>query len=173
SCLPKDTTALIALARNKNVETPLLDAVAAVNAERPGAIIRRVAALCGSLTGKNVAVLGLSFKAETDDVRESPALKIIEQCLAAGARVNAHDPRAETNARMHLNSSVRYCDDIYDTAVDCDAVIIATEWGEYRQLDYGKLRRVMRDHVFFDARGITRGSDVRHHGFTYGSVNGP
>lgn len=171
SCLPKDTSALIALAHNKNVATPLLDAVVAVNTARPGTVIRRVAALCGTLEGKNVAVLGLAFKAETDDVRESPALKIIEQCLAAGAYVTAHDPRAETKARMQLNSSVRYCDDIYDTAVNCDAVIIATEWGDYRQLDFSKLGGVMRERVFFDARGITRASEVRHHGFRYGSVS--
>lgn len=172
SCLPKDTTALVALARGKKIATPLLDAVLEVNGNRPEQVVGGVAALCGGLKSKNVAVLGLAFKAETDDVRESPALKIIDRCLAAGARVKAHDPRAQANARMYLNSSVRYCENVYATARDCDAVIIATEWEEYRQLDYGKLRSAMRDNVLFDARGVTSKSVVRPYGFRYGSVTG-
>lgn len=172
SCLPKDTTALVALARGKQIATPLLDAVLEVNATRAEKVIGSVTALCGGLKAKSIAILGLAFKAETDDVRESPALKIIDRCLAAGARIKAHDPRAQANARIYLNSSVRYCENAYETAKDCDAVIIATEWDEYTQLDYGKLRNAMRDNVLFDARGITSGTAVRPYGFRYGSVAG-
>lgn len=172
SCLPKDTAALVALARRKKIATPLLDAVLQVNANRPEQVVGGLAALCGGLNAKNIAVLGLAFKAGTDDVRESPALKIIDRCLAAGARVKAHDPRAQANARMYLNSSVRYCENVYEAAQECDAIIIATEWEEYRQLDYGKLRNAMRDNVLFDARGVTSESVVRPFGFRYASVTG-
>jgi len=173
SCLPKDTSALIALARGKNVGTPLLTAVLEVNARRPATVVDRVAALCGGgLQSKHVAVFGLAFKAETDDVRESPALRIIERCLAAGATVTVHDPRAEANARNNLNTSVRYCEDVYEASSDCDAVIIATEWDEYRQLDFGRMRQRMRDRVLFDARGVTSEAAMQSYGFSYGSVTG-
>jgi UDPglucose 6-dehydrogenase len=154
SCFPKDVQALQHIARNRGVEPRMLRATLAVNAGQVEVVVQGLESAFGSLQGKKVAVLGLAFKSDTDDIRESRSIALIQQLLRKGAVITAHDPVARDNAEKELGDRIAYAQSVYAAASGADAVIIATEWTEYKQLDLVELRAAMSGNVLFDARNL-------------------
>ena len=173
SCFPKDTRALIKIAQDSDVQLRIVEAVVAVNDHRKRAMARKVAnAVGGSLRGKTVAVLGLTFKPETDDMRDAPSIPLITGLLDLGAKVRAHDPVGIEQARKELPEIV-YCDDPYVCATGADAVVLVTEWVQYRAMDLKRLKQVMAHPVVVDLRNVYRTEDMAEHGFVYESIGRP
>jgi UDPglucose 6-dehydrogenase len=175
SCFPKDVRALIKTAQDYAVPLRILEAVAAVNDNRKRAMARKVSAIfSGILRGKTVAVLGLTFKPNTDDMREAPSLALITALQDMGARVRAFDPAGMHQAQAQaLLRDVAYCEDAYDCADSADALVIATEWEQFRALDLDRLRDIMACPVVVDLRNVYRPDEVRRRGFTYTGVGRP
>ena len=169
SCFPKDVRALAALARDAQYEMKLTETVLEVNERQTASVIHRIRRVVPELGGKTVAVLGLSFKPETDDMREAPAVKIIADLLADGARVQVYDPAAMEVAKGML-TRVQFCDDEYDAARDSDALVVVTEWNQFRGIDLNRLKSVMRDLNLIDLRNIYKPEAVRAAGFRYVSM---
>jgi UDPglucose 6-dehydrogenase len=169
SCFPKDVRALAALARQAGYELRLANAVLEVNEQQPASAINRIRRALTDLDGKTVAVLGLSFKPETDDMREAPSLKIIGDLLGAGATVRAYDPAAMEPARQMLPGVV-FCEDEYDAARGSDALVVVTEWNQFRSLDLDRLRSVMQGLNIIDLRNIYEPDTIRSAGFKYVSM---
>jgi UDPglucose 6-dehydrogenase len=170
SCFPKDVRALIKTAQDYDLSLRLIEAVAAVNDTRKRAMARKVSAMfSGGLRGRTVAVLGLTFKPNTDDMREAPSLALITGLQDMGARVRAFDPVGMKQAQNHLQDVV-YCKNPYDCAEGADALVIVTEWEQFRALDLPRLRNVMASPVIVDLRNIYRPEELRRHGFTYAGV---
>lgn len=151
SCLPKDVMALRSMAATNGNLTPILEATFNVNARQPFEAVEAVILAGGLEEGAKVGVLGISFKPDTDDTRSSPALQIIQALLSAGMSVHAHDPAAAHHL-PHIYPQVTVCDDPYEVGQDADAVILATEWKEYINLDWIRFRTLMRGNVLFDGR---------------------
>ena len=173
SCFPKDVRALIKTAQDHEVPLRVIEAVAAVNETRKRAMARKVSAVfSGALRGKTVAVLGLTFKPNTDDMREAPSLALITALQDMGARVRAFDPVGMHQAQTLLKN-VTYCDDAYDCAEAADALVIATEWEQFRALDLERLRDLMACPVVVDLRNIYRPEDMNKLGFAYACVGRP
>lgn len=172
SCLPKDVNALRRIAEGAAVEPLLLSAALEVNARQIERVVVRLAYLLDGVAGKRIGVLGLAFKAQTDDVRESPAISLIERLLADGARVVAHDPVAADNARQQLGDRIGYAPqlDPYVVAEGADAIVLATEWNEYRELDLVRLRNLMRRRVVIDARNFYDPVRFTRAGFHYAGI---
>jgi UDPglucose 6-dehydrogenase len=124
----------------------------------------------GSLAGKTIALWGLSFKPRTDDMREAPAITIVEALLAAGAKVQAFDPEAMKNAKAVLGNRITYAAKSYDALAGADALALVTEWNEFREPDFNKMKKLMRSPVVFDGRNIYNKELMRSHGFTYYSI---
>src|SRR5215471_2215902 len=169
SCFPKDARALMALARASGYEMRIASAVLGVNDAQLSSCVSRVRRLVPELAGKTIAVLGLSFKPDTDDLREAPSLRIIGDLLEAGAIVKAYDPAAMPVARAVL-PGVQYCEDEYDAARDADALVVLTEWNQFRSLDFQRLKREMRQHNIVDLRNIYEPEAVAAAGFRYVSM---
>jgi UDPglucose 6-dehydrogenase len=173
SCFPKDTAALIKTAQDHNVSLRILEAVVAVNDIRKRALSRKVsAAFGGVLRGKTVAVLGLTFKPNTDDMRDSPVVPLITALQDMGAKVRAYDPAGMQQATMVL-TNVDYCDGAYSCADNADALVIATEWEQFRALDLSKVKEIMACPVIIDLRNVYRTDEMAQHGFYYDSVGRP
>ncbi|MEN3350039.1 MAG: UDPglucose 6-dehydrogenase [Bradyrhizobium sp.] len=173
SCFPKDTRALVKIAQDHDVQLRIVEAVLSVNDNRKRAMARKVASLSGgSLRGKTVAVLGLTFKPDTDDMREAPSIPIVTGLLDMGARVRAHDPVGMEQARKEL-PEIEYCDDPYDCVRGADAMVVVTEWVQYRTLDLKRLKAELKQPVVIDLRNIYRPEDMAAHGFAYDSVGRP
>jgi UDPglucose 6-dehydrogenase len=171
SCFPKDTLALVRTAQEHGVPTRIVEAVVEVNAAQRARMVRKIrAALGGSETGKTIAVLGLTFKPETDDMRDAPALAILPPLLEKGARIRAHDPKGVHEARALLPDGIEYCDDIYDTLQGADALVLMTEWNAYRGLDLDEVKARMRGRVFVDLRNVYEPVSMREQGFAYVGV---
>jgi UDPglucose 6-dehydrogenase len=167
SCFPKDTTALLKTAQDHGVALRLLEAVAAVNEQRKRAMARKVvAALGGSVRGKTIAVLGLTFKPNTDDTRDSPAIPLITALHDLGATVRGYDPAGMEQAKPLL-PAVQYSTSAYAAAEGADAVVIATEWEQFRALDLSRLKRVMAQPVIVDLRNIYRDDEMKRAQFRY------
>jgi UDPglucose 6-dehydrogenase len=167
SCFPKDTSALIKTAHDHGVPLRLVETVAAVNDQRKRAMARKVIlALGGSVRGKTIAVLGLTFKPNTDDTRDSPAIPLITALHDMGAAVRGYDPAGMEQAKPLL-PDVHYCQDPYSAAEGADALVIATEWEQFRALDLGRLKRLMAGPVIVDLRNIYRDDEMRRSGFRY------
>ena len=148
----------------------IVEAVLAANDNRKRAMARRVShALGGDLRGKTIAVLGLTFKPNTDDMREAPSIPLVTGLLDMGAIVRAHDPVGMAKAKLEL-PAITYCDDPYSCAAKADALVIVTEWEQFRALDLGRLKRAMAQPVIVDLRNIYRLEDMAAHGFVYESV---
>ena len=169
SCFPKDVKALAALGRSVEYDMKLTEAVLSVNERQMGSIIDRIRRAVPELAGKTIALLGLSFKPETDDMREAPSLRIISDLQAAGAEVRAYDP-AGMEAAARFISGIAFCEDEYDAARGSDALVIVTEWNQFRGLDLNRLKTVMRAMNIVDTRNIYEPKDVREAGFTYVSM---
>jgi UDPglucose 6-dehydrogenase len=170
SCFPKDTRALVKTALDYEAPLRIVEAVLAVNDNRKRAMARKVSnALGGHLRGKQVAVLGLTFKPETDDMREAPSIPLVTGLLDHGARVRAYDPVGMEQARQEL-PDIAYAVDPYDCAKDADALVIVTEWVQFRALDLERLKREMKQPVIVDLRNIYRRDEMQALGFVYESV---
>ena len=170
SCFPKDVRALIKTAQDHDVPMRILEAVEAINDTRKRAMARKVsAAFAGVLRGKNVGVLGLTFKPNTDDMREAPSIPLITALEDMGAKVRAYDPVGMEQARAVL-PNVAFCKDAYDCVEDTDAVVIVTEWEQFRALDLERLRDLMACPVMVDLRNVYRPDDMKKHGFAYTCV---
>ncbi|WP_210485571.1 UDP-glucose dehydrogenase family protein [Microvirga antarctica] len=173
SCFPKDTLALIKTAQDFEAPTRIIETVAAVNDQRKRAMGRKVITACGgSVRGKTIAVLGLTFKPNTDDMRDAPSLDIITTLQDAGASVRAYDPEGMHVAKPML-PEVDYARDAYDCARGADALVIVTEWDAFRALDLGRLHNALAHPVVVDLRNIYRPDEMRRRGFTYVSVGRP
>lgn len=171
SCFPKDTQALLRIAQEHGVACRVVEAVVEVNAAQKARMVRKIRmALGGNESGKTVAVLGLAFKPETDDLRDAPALTIISTLLEHGATVRAHDPQAVEEARKSLPPEVAYCANAYEACEGADAVVLLTEWNEYRALDLDRIRNLLREPVFIDLRNVYRIRSMEQAGFKYFSV---
>lgn len=167
SCFPKDVSALVDAAQMCGAPSQLLPAVLEVNRKRVDRVLANLRATLGGLADRRIAVLGLSFKPSTDDVRESPAMTLIEGLLACGATVTAHDPVAIPAARNVLSDRVRLVEDSYEAANDADAVLVATEWEHYKHLDFAVLKKLMRGDVVMDARNMFSPAVVNAAGLRY------
>ena len=173
SCFPKDTRALVKIALDHDLNLRIVEAVLAVNDNRKRAMARKVSnAAGGNLRGKTVAVLGLTFKPDTDDMREAPSIPLVTGLLDMGAKVRAHDPAGMEAARGEL-PDIEYCDDPYLCARGADALVVVTEWAQYRALDLERLKNELARPVLVDLRNIYRPEDMAAHGFTYESVGRP
>jgi UDPglucose 6-dehydrogenase len=170
SCFPKDTDALIQTAAALDYEFRTLRAVSDVNRERVQRFLALMRKVLDPLEDRVVAVLGLAFKPNTDDMREARSVEVITRLIAEGARVRAYDPVAIENARRVLPSSVRYCQSCYDAAEGADAVAVVTEWNEFKLLNLERLRQVMRRPLVFDGRNVYEPERMRRLGFEYHSI---
>jgi UDPglucose 6-dehydrogenase len=173
SCFPKDTIALMKTARDAGAPTKIVEAVVAVNDARKQAMAGKIVkALGGSVKGKTIAVLGLTFKPNTDDMREAPSLVIVPVLQKAGAHVNAHDPQGMEEAALLL-PGVRMCKNPYEAAKGADALAIVTEWDVYRALDLARLKKELKAPVVVDLRNIYNPEEMATKGFRYASIGRP
>jgi UDPglucose 6-dehydrogenase len=170
SCFPKDTRAVAQIAEEHGLRFEIIDAVLSANERAKRRMVPKIEAAFGGLAGKTVALLGLAFKGETDDMRESPAIPIVEGLLAAGARVRAYDPAAIEQARPLLPAGVVFATDAYDAARDADGAVIATEWNQFRALELDRLRSLLRSPLLVDLRNLYEPERVAAAGFRYVSV---
>ncbi len=170
SCFPKDTLALLRIAQEHGVACRIVEAVVEVNAAQKARMVRKIrAALGGSEAGKVIAVLGLAFKPETDDMREAPALTIIPALMEHGAIVRAHDPQAMKEAAKLL-PEVTYCSSPYEACEGAHCVVLVTEWNEYRALDLPRLKSLLAEPVFVDLRNVYEPDQMKALGFRYDCV---
>ena len=168
SCFPKDTRALVRIAQENNVTSRIVEAVIEVNEAQKARMIDKIrTALGGSENGKTLAVLGLAFKPETDDMRDAPALSILPELIDNGARIHAHDPHAMPEAKTLLPESVLYFDEVYAALAGADAAVLMTEWNAYRGMDLDRIKKTMRGNVFIDLRNVYEPELMRGAGFDY------
>ena len=168
SCFPKDVKALIRTAAEKGYSMRVLRSVEEVNEDQKYVMFNKVSQYFnGDLKGKTIALWGLSFKPKTDDMREAPSLIIIDKLLEAGAVVKAYDPVAIEEARHMIGDKITYAKDPYETVIDADALILVTEWPEFRFPNFEVLGKLLRNKVIFDGRNIYEGRELREKGFTY------
>ncbi len=170
SCFPKDTQALIKTAQDHGTPVRIVETVAAVNEQRKRAMARKVLAACGgNLRGKTIALLGLTFKPNTDDMRDSPAISIVTALQDAGAKLNVFDPEGMEQAKLYLEN-LSYCGDPYACCKDASALVIITEWDAFRALDLERVKGLLAAPVLVDLRNIYEPAEVKRQGFTYASV---
>jgi UDPglucose 6-dehydrogenase len=173
SCFPKDTRALVKTALDYGVQLRIVEATLTANDNRKRAMARKVAnVLGGDIRGKTIAILGLTFKPDTDDMREAPSIPMITGLLDLGAKVKAHDPAGMEQAKKEL-TGIEYCDDPYACACNADALVIVTEWRQFRALDLERIKASMIAPVIVDLRNIYRPEDMSALGFKYESIGRP
>ncbi|HXE82055.1 MAG TPA: UDP-glucose/GDP-mannose dehydrogenase family protein [Gemmatimonadales bacterium] len=173
SCFPKDVKALIRTAREREVPFDIMRAVESANDAQKTILFEKLKRHLGAMQGKTVAVWGLAFKAETDDVRESPALVLVEALLCEGVHVHVHDPAAMKTAARQLGARVKYAPHAYDALEGADALAIVTEWLEYRNPDFGKIKSLMAQPLIVDGRNLYDPVKLGRLGFTYDSIGRP
>jgi len=171
SCFPKDTLALIRIAQEHGVSSRIVEAVVEVNASQKAKMVSKIRqALGGSEADKTIAVLGLTFKPETDDMRDSPSLAILPALADKGAIIKAHDPEGVEEARHILPESIQYMDSIEEAVKDSDAIVLMTEWNQYRGMNLDKIKNMMKGKVFVDLRNVYEKDLMQAHGFEYTCV---
>lgn len=171
SCFPKDVKAIIKVAENVGYEMSVLKAVEQVNENQKKILFQKFNEFFnGSIEGKTVAVWGLSFKPETDDVRDAPSLQLINSLLESEVNVRAYDPAAMAEAKKHFNDKIYYAKDIYDAANNADALIVPTEWKEFRLPNWEILKKIMRTYLIIDGRNIYNKEDLSSYGFEYRGI---
>jgi UDPglucose 6-dehydrogenase len=171
SCFPKDVKALAHMAASNKAHPQLLNAVLEINRDARKHFIAKIEKLLGEdLDGKVIGALGLTFKPDTDDLRESPSLDIISTLLEKGARVQAYDPVGMENAHKALDGRIEFCSDAYETAKGADALLLLTAWNEFKRLDMGQIRDLMRRPVLVDGRNVYDPQEMRELGFEYAGV---
>ncbi len=171
SCFPKDTTALIRIAQENDVSLRIVEAVVDVNHAQKARMVKKIKHAMGNdIAGKTIAILGLTFKPETDDMREAPSVAIIPPLLDKGAIIRVHDPKGMEQAKLELADTVTYCNDPYTMAEGADAIVLLTEWNQYRSLDLQRLRASMAGNNFIDLRNVYEPARMQKLGFSYSSV---
>jgi UDPglucose 6-dehydrogenase len=174
SCFPKDVQALVRTLNSFDIDAGILEATERVNEQQKEGMLNRVLQAFGDdLSGRTFAVWGLSFKPETDDMRDAPSLVLVNGLTAAGAKVRVHDPEAMAVARTHFGDSVEYCENNYDALPDADALIILTEWKPYRRPDFERVRSMLARPVIIDGRNLFSPEKMRELGFEYASIGRP
>jgi UDPglucose 6-dehydrogenase len=169
SCFPKDTRAVINMAREAGVTARLVEAVVEVNERRIGRMVEKIRRAVGGLEGRRLAVLGLAFKPNTSDIRESPSVRIIQALVKEGAVIRAYDPAAVEEARQVL-PGVAYAEDAYDAARGCDALIIATEWNQFRGLEWERMKAALASPIVIDLRNVYEPRQMKEIGLVYVGV---
>lgn len=167
SCFPKDVKALIHTGKEHGYDMRIIEAVEEVNNRQKSIVYDKLATALGDLKGKRIAIWGLAFKPETDDMREAPSLVVIEKLLAAGASVIAYDPASMDEARRRLGDRITYARDMYEAVIDADALALLTEWKQFRVPSWSVLHRVMRGNVIIDGRNIYDPEELAEEGFLY------
>ncbi len=170
SCFPKDVKALIKFSRDEGYRCRILESVESVNAGQKLRLVEKMQKHFQSLNGKTIGIWGLSFKPRTDDMREAPAVVIIDALLRKGSRVQAYDPEAEATARRIFGNKISYAPHSYDAVKGVDALAVLTEWNEFREPDFSRMRSLMRHAVIFDGRNVFDVEHIRSEGFTYYSI---
>ena len=173
SCFPKDVQALMHSAKQVSYDFRILNAVTDVNDSQKSHLVTKINRYFGDLKGKHFAIWGLAFKPNTDDIREAPALEIIEALLEAGASVAAFDPEAMNNVKAIFGDRITFCDTLYDCLHNADALIIATEWNEFRTPDFERMLATLKEPVIFDGRNVFEVSSMEKKGFHYESIRRP
>jgi UDPglucose 6-dehydrogenase len=169
SCFPKDTLGLLSIGRQRGCELKLVDSVIKANEEQRLRMVEKIREMVGELRGKTIGVLGLSFKPNTSDIRESSSIIIIQRLQGEGAKIRAYDPAAMDEAKAVLRN-VHYCSDPYEVAEGCDALVLVTEWNQFRRLDLDRIKESMRTPIFVDLRNVYDPARMREAGFTYCGV---
>lgn len=169
-CLPKDVDAFIKIAEQHGYDLNLLRDAQRINQEQRKHLAQKVEKALGSLSGKKVAVLGLAFKPNTDDMRDAPAITIINYLIDKGADIQAYDPKAEHNARQIFGNKVRLCKDAYDALKDADAAVVCTEWPEFVKLNFRKAKQLMKTPLIIDGRNLFSKQEMKKLGFGYCSI---
>lgn len=171
SCFPKDTLALMRIVQEHGESLRIVEAAVEVNSAQKARMIKKIRdILGGSVAGKTIAMLGLTFKPETDDMREAPSVTIIPALIEKGARIKAHDPKGIEEAKKYLPAEVEYAKDAYDASTGAHAVVLLTEWNQYRALDLDKILSLMAEPVFIDLRNVYEPRRLLSHGFKYTGV---
>jgi UDPglucose 6-dehydrogenase len=170
SCFPKDVKAMQRFAADSGYEFKMLRAVDEVNAYQKTRLVAKMREHYGRLKGKTLALWGLAFKPKTDDMREAPAIPLIEALLKAGARVQAYDPEAMRVARRIFGSRVTFADSNYDALRGADGLAIVTEWNEFRRPDLDRMKTLLKTPIIFDGRNLFAPAQMKQHGFTYYSI---
>jgi UDPglucose 6-dehydrogenase len=170
SCFPKDVKAMLKSAADQGYDFKILHAVEAVNEFQKSRLVEKMQEHFGDLNAKTVALWGLAFKPRTDDMREAPAITIVEKLLAAGATVKAYDPEAMHTARRLFGNRIEYCTHSYDALNGADALVVVTEWNEFREPDFKKIKQLLKSPVIFDGRNIYSPETLRGFGFQYFSI---
>jgi UDPglucose 6-dehydrogenase len=174
SCFPKDTLALVRIAQDHHAPTRLIETVVAVNDARKAAMASRVVAACGgSVRGKRIAVLGLTFKPETDDMRDAPSLTIVPRLVEDGAIIAAYDPEGMEQAKPLMPKGITWCRDAMEAATGADALVLITEWNEFRAISPAKLKGTMAGDIVIDLRNVWDPKAMREAGFRYSSIGRP
>jgi UDPglucose 6-dehydrogenase len=170
SCFPKDTRALVKIAEEKGVNLEIVKAAINANERQKNRIIEKIIkSFDNNLKGEIIGILGLSFKPNTDDIRDAPSISIIQSLIKAGAEIKAYDPAAMNNAK-DLLPQVKYCSDAYSVAEDASALVVVTEWNQFRNLDFEKIKSLMKGNLLFDLRNIYEPSKMKNLGFKYYGV---
>jgi UDPglucose 6-dehydrogenase len=170
SCFPKDVKALVRTARSYDVPLRVLDAVEDANDAQKHLLFKKVESCLGDMKGKRVAIWGLAFKPNTDDMREAPALVLIEELLAAGAEVVAHDPVAMHETERRIGKTITYAESNYEALEGADALVVVTDWNEYRHPDFERMKSTLRSPIVVDGRNLYDAQKMRTMGFTYSSI---
>jgi UDPglucose 6-dehydrogenase len=171
SCFPKDTLALMRIVQEYGENVRLVEAAVEVNAAQKARMVKKIRDMLeGSEAGKTIAFLGLTFKPETDDMRESPSISIIPALMEKGAKIKAHDPQGMEEARKYLPEGIQYVQNAYEACQDADAVVLMTEWNQYRALDFEKIKRLLKKPVFIDLRNVYDPQSMTELGFKYTGV---
>ena len=171
SCFPKDTLALVKTGQDHDAPIRIVETVVQVNDLRKRAMGRKIVkALGGDARGKKVALLGLTFKPNTDDIREAPALEMIDALLQRGAKVQCYDPEAMPNVQRSLGDTVVFAEKMYDALEGADFLVVATEWPEFRTPDFAKIDGSLKEKVIFDGRNVFEMDTMRKHGYSYYSI---
>ena len=171
SCFPKDTLALIRLAQEQGTSARIVEAAIEVNAAQKARMIKKIRdSLGGNETGKVIGVLGLTFKPETDDMRDAPSLTILPALLEKGAKILAHDPKGMPEASKYLPSGITYKESPYQVCEGADALVLMTEWNQYRALDFDRIKSLMKESLFVDLRNVYEPEALKELGFRYVGV---
>lgn len=170
SCFPKDVKALICTAREHKYTMSVIEAVEAVNERQKEIVVKKLQDKLGILQGKTIALWGLAFKPETDDLREAPALVVIDKLLTAGVEIKVYDPVAMAECKRKIGEKVTYCKDMYDAVFDADALAVLTEWKEFRVPSWSVMRKVMKHPVLIDGRNIYDKQEAIAEGFDYSGI---
>ena len=169
SCFPKDTSALSSIAKSVDFDLKIVNAATEVNDRQKLMMVDKIEKTMGDVNGKIIGILGLAFKPNTDDMRESASITICAGLTKKGAKIQAFDPVAMEEAKKEI-PDIKYCKDAYEVAKDADAIVILTEWNEFRHLDLGKVKELFKGSVFIDLRNIYEPEKMHRFGFKYSSL---